>query len=74
MVKVYDNGVEGNWSGIVWAGNSTIVPRDSPLCGWDNEFCSQTEAGHMIIIMAASVLGVLLLLAVTAGLLLRKLR
>ncbi len=54
MVKVYKPGLNNDWSGLLWQGNTSHVPQDSPQCGWDGELCDSDTGGnisHNIIIL-----------------------
>ena len=58
-----------DWSGLLWPGNSTTPPRDSPECGWNNEFCVEEDSGQQVIIIvtavvASAVLGLIVCIAV----------
>ncbi len=39
MIKVYKPDKPSDWSGIHWHGNTTMVPRDFPKCGWQGQWC-----------------------------------
>ncbi len=43
MKKIYKPDRPADWSGLVWYGNKTQVPSDSPACGWNNELCLQNQ-------------------------------
>ncbi len=48
MKKIYKPDRQTDWSGLVWYGNKTQVPRDKPECGWNNELCEQNQEFNYI--------------------------
>ncbi len=61
--KIYKADKRDDWSGLVWYGNMTGVPRDSPLCGWNNELCQQDEDKTEYLTVVVSI-GVVLFVSV----------
>ncbi len=43
--KMYKPDDPDDWTGLVWYGNRTEVPRDRPICGWDNGLCKEDKDG-----------------------------
>ena len=75
MVKLYKPDKAGDWSGLLWSGNGTAPPSDTPPCGWDNEFCPEPETDNTPLFAGIGAAGGLVLVfAVAAGLALRKYR
>ena len=62
LYKVYKEEDPNDWSGLIWFGNSTSVPRDSPECSWKNEFCLE-KASDMALI--GGLLGMAFLIVIT---------
>ena len=40
MKKTYKPNDPNDWSGLIWPGNVTTIPSDTPACGWKNELCT----------------------------------
>ncbi len=64
MKKVYKAKKPGDWSGIIWPGNSTTVPKDSPICGWQGELCSADQPHNKLLIILLAVLAIFMLLII----------
>ena len=47
LTKIYKAGSPNDWSGILWAGHRSSVPKGEPECGWDNEHCSSRYCYHL---------------------------
>ncbi len=67
MIKIYHGEYDDDWDGLVWSGNSTIMPKDSPVCGWDNKLCEQKDNNGLLIGLLTS--AALLLVTILALLL-----
>ncbi len=65
MKKVYKADKPDDWSGIVWPGNGTTVPKGSPICGWQGELCSSDNTHNKLIIILLTVFAVLILLLIS---------
>ncbi len=63
MRKLYKPEVVGDWSGLMWYSNGTTVPRDSPICGWNNELC-QEDDGNRKMTLIFMMVGVVVILVV----------
>ncbi len=59
MTKVYKSESATDWSGVIWHGNRTGIPSDSPDCGWRNELCA--EAFNYTIIIVLVCVGIVVL-------------
>ncbi len=55
--KVYQASQPDDWTGIMWHGNSTSVPIDTPQCGWYGELCETESNGNRIMIALLSTMG-----------------
>ena len=63
--KIYKGADKNDWTGLVWFGNATEIPSDSPECGWKNERClsgSSLDSG-----LAAAMIVVIFVILVIAG-------
>ena len=73
MQKLYKPDDPSDWSGLIWPGNSTTIPLDSPPCGWENERCEEeTQNATVIIISVCCVIVLFLLTGIFIGI--RKIR
>ena len=70
MVKRYKPDDPSDWSGILWPGNGTELPSNSPICGWDGELCV-TDENNFLVIIGSSV-GIVFIIAVVTLILFRK--
>lgn len=71
--KVYKAKDPNDWSGLVWPGNTTTIPSDSPPCGWRGEFCHVTSNNAIVAIVIS--LFVIIIIFATVGFLgYRKIR
>ncbi len=69
MTKVFKPEHPTGWSGIIWYGNSTQVPRDAPVCGWMGELCAtDNEYTYSTILITLSLLTVLFLVTIVVAL------
>ncbi len=57
IVKLYKPDHPNDWSGLIWPGNGTLVPSDTPRCGWKNELCEQDSKDNKMIIIFTSLSG-----------------
>ena len=73
MVKHYKPNDPDDFSGILWSGNSTTVPRNSPECGWSGELCNEESNSTGKIAGAGAAIGVVLIIATVVALVLKKL-
>ena len=48
LEKVYKPDDPKNWTGILWAGNSTKPPTGQPACGWHEEFCKKAAKSNLL--------------------------
>ncbi len=67
LVKHYKPEYPNDWDGIIWPGNSTVFPSDSPTCGWKGELC-EIEGGSKSIMIFTSVIVVCCIVVVLLGL------
>ncbi len=67
MIKVYKSELKDDWSGLVWQGNSTQVPRDSPECGWAGELCTYDDSMSQPYVYVLCAIGVCCLFVVIGG-------
>lgn len=74
MKKVYKPDDPNDWSGLIWPGNGTRPPTDSPPCGWDNELCPAQSSSIRIDIALAVIAVVCVTLVLTVSLGYRKIR
>ncbi len=56
--KTYILDSPNDWSGLIWYGHRTSVPKDKPGCGWSNELCEdgQTAINYMTLVIVGGVL------------------
>ena len=40
LIKIYKADKPNDWSGILWSGYLSSIPKGEPECGWKNEHCS----------------------------------
>lgn len=52
VVKYYKADQPSDWEGLVWPGNQTSVPRDSPECGWNQELCQPSNDSTRIAVIS----------------------
>ncbi len=64
MKKVYKSEDPKDWSGLVWYGNMTTVPRDMPECGWQGENCATQDTQNNVLTISLSIVGVCFILAI----------
>ncbi len=64
MRKLYKPEVVGDWSGLKWYSNGTKVPRDSPICGWNNELCLEDKNETLTLVLMISNVVVLLVVII----------
>ncbi len=62
MVKVYKPENTSDWSGLYWHGNSIMIPREAPLCGWQGELCEATTNNNTLIIIVISLVCIALVI------------
>ncbi len=76
LIKLYKPHSPNDWSGIIWPGNGTSVPKDTPECGWNNELCeSEDENNQSVTITVVCLVFVTMVTIVIIGLyVLRKRR
>ena len=70
MVKRYKPEDPYDWSGILWPGNGTEVPKNSPACGWKGELCLVDD--DRLVVIIGSTTGIVLILALVTLALFRK--
>lgn len=51
LTKFYKSERAGDWSGLLWPGNSTVPPTGVPKCGWDNTLCLKTNFMFIITVV-----------------------
>ena len=66
--KLYKPIDPDDWSGLIWAGNVTTVPKDTPACGFKNEFCETNEGAIKTAIGGGVTGGLFLCIMIGTGL------
>ncbi len=56
MVKLYKPESPTDWSGLLWHGNRTEIPSDTPTCGWKGQLCRQNNLQSTVIVVVSILL------------------
>ena len=64
LLKLYKPQSPSDWSGLLWPGNRTSIPKDHPQCGWKGELCGHFKSNNFKISVSFTTLALILAMAI----------
>ena len=72
VIKVYKKDQSGDWSGLLWPGNSFDFPISKPGCEEDSNQCGPTNVMSQAILFLGVTASLLLVFSIAGVLILQK--